>query len=468
MAEDGQVRSIDGRSIDGRGAGSTVGRGAGSTVGRGAGSTVELGTDPVGRGEDHRAEVVDLPLPDRDVADLAAVLDRLVAREAGSVGDLATVEALQRQLHRLESVVTRSVGQMESAGEWAATGAQTASAWLSVACSLPRGRARRSVRRARFLRTRPHLEAAWQAGQLGADHVDAFLSVAGRVADPVLDRDEELLVGHASTLTFAAFTRALAYWHQHADPDGTEAAAEARRARRDVSLHASFDGTWLGTITLDEVDGTIVSEALARIEAELFEADRAAASPGGRLPRTGAQRRADALVEMAVRSATAPADGRRPAPLLTVLVDLDTFTGRVCELANRQVVTPGSLLRFLEPADLERAVFSGPARIEVGPTHRLFTGALRRAVEVRDRECTHPFCEVPAARCQVDHIDPWSEGGRTLLRNARLLCPFHNRLRILLETMERELPRPPGRPQPDRDRPPGRPHPDRDRPPDDG
>ena len=30
---------------------------------------------------------------------------------------------------------------------------------------------------------------------------------------------------------------------------------------------------------------------------------------------------------------TAPADGKRPAPLVTVMVDVDTFTGRVCELA---------------------------------------------------------------------------------------------------------------------------------------
>ncbi|MDA8148855.1 MAG: HNH endonuclease signature motif containing protein, partial [Actinomycetota bacterium] len=60
-----------------------------------------------------------------------------------------------------------------------------------------------------------------------------------------------------------------------------------------------------------------------------------------------------------------------------------------------------------------------------------------RAIEVRDRTCSHPTCEVPAERCQVDHILPWSAGGATTQENGRLLCGFHNRLR-------NERPRPSG------------------------
>ncbi|MGH9247589.1 MAG: hypothetical protein ACRD29_25425, partial [Acidimicrobiales bacterium] len=40
---------------------------------------------------------------------------------------------------------------------------------------------------------------------------------------------------------------------------------------------------------------------------------------------------------------------------------------------------------------LERVVFDGPSRvIDVGPHRRLFDGATRRSVAVRDRECFHP------------------------------------------------------------------------------
>src|SRR3546814_13658751 len=80
--------------------------------------------------------------------------------------------------------------------------------------------------------------------------------------------------------------------------------------------------------SFDPVRGTIVNETLAMIEGELFEIDWAQAKDRlGRKPtldeldRTPAQRRADALTEMAIRARTAPRDGRRPAPLFTVVID---------------------------------------------------------------------------------------------------------------------------------------------------
>jgi hypothetical protein len=107
-----------------------------------------------------------------------------------------------------------------------------------------------------------------------------------------------------------------------------------------------------------------------------------------------------------------------------VLVDHET----ICELANRMVITPGSLLPWLSEAWIERIVFGSPSRvIDVGVAQRLFTGATRRAVEVRDRECFHPSCEEPAQDCQIDHIEPFSSGGPTTQDNGRPACGFHNR-----------------------------------------
>ena len=60
---------------------------------------------------------------------------------------------------------------------------------------------------------------------------------------------------------------------------------------------------------------------------------------------------------------------------------------------------------------------------------RLFSGATRRAIEIRDQECTHPYCDEPVERCQADHVIPWSQDGPTIQENGRLLCGFHNRLR---------------------------------------
>ena len=164
---------------------------------------------------------------------------------------------------------------------------------------------------------------------------------------------------------------------------------------------------------------------------------------------------------MATRSRGFPADGRKPAPLFTVLVGYETLHGTICQTDDGTVVPPGSLLRWLDRADVERAVFAPGRRVAIGcttrlstgatrqvtgadleravfaprrraeisPKTRLFTGATRRAIEVRDQQCTHPFCDRPASSTEVDHIQPWALGGLTTQENGRLLCRFHNRLR---------------------------------------
>ena len=79
---------------------------------------------------------------------------------------------------------------------------------------------------------------------------------------------------------------------------------------------------------------------------------------------------------------------------------------------------------------MERVVFDGPNRIrDVGVRRRIFAGASRRAVQLRDRECFHPYCEEPAEGCEIDHVQPWAAGGVTTEANGRVACGFHNRQR---------------------------------------
>jgi hypothetical protein len=235
---------------------------------------------------------------------------------------------------------------------------------------------------------------------------------------------------------FEDFYRALSYWKQLADPDGADAADEDRKASRNVFIEQSLGGMWLGQMTLDPISGSIVAGELNRLEHDLFEADCAEAKERlgrtGRLDelaRTSAQRRADALVEMATRSRTAPADGIRPAPLFSVFVGYETIHGRISELENGTVMAPTALTAWMDSAYFERAIFSLGNRVDVSVRARLFTGGTRRAIELRDRMCTHPYCYEPAESCQADHIETWARGGPTTQENGRLLCGFHNRLR---------------------------------------
>jgi hypothetical protein len=385
-----------------------------------------------------------------ELENFAEALDALIASGAENYGDGASIEELHRQLSRFESFVTESTSAFEAGEEWAADGAKTAAAWISSRCRVPRAAAKRRVRLGRTLRHLPETALAWRDGAIGADHAQAIASARRHRTESSMARDEAMLVAQAAEMGFEDFYRALSYWKQLADPDGADAAEEDRKAARSVFLEASFTGMWLGQMTLDPVSGSIVAGELNRLEHDLFEADCAEAKERlGRtarideLARTSAQRRADALVEMATRSRTAPAEGIRPAPLFSVFVGYETAHGRICELENGTVLAPSVLDPWMDSAYFERAVFSLGNRVDVSVRARLFSGGTRRAIELRDRICTHPYCYEPAESCQGDHIETWAQGGLTTQENGRLLCGFHNRMRNQKERKDAQRQRPP-------------------------
>ncbi len=380
---------------------------------------------------------------------LGEAIDELADVDPAKLCDPDSVVALHRLQARLDAITTRAVAAFDVEREWQADGAQTAAQWVATECRLPRGVARRRLALGRRLRRLPACQQAWLDGDVTADHVRVIAGAQRPATVAVFDRDEAMLVDSARRLRFEAFCRAVAYWDQLADPDGADDAEDRRFARRGVHLDQSYGGLFYGRITLDPVGGTIVSDELERRARILFDQDWAEARARlGREPtlaelaRTPGQRRADALVAMATAARIAPPDGRRPAPLFTVLVGYETLYGRICELSNGTVLSPVALLPWLDQAYLERAVFTPEGRVEVSARARLFAGATRRAIEVRDRCCAHPYCDVPADRCEVDHVIPHAEGGPTTQANGRLACDFHNRLR------ERRRPPPP--PEPDR------------------
>ena len=172
---------------------------------------------------------------------------------------------------------------------------------------------------------------------------------------------------------------------------------------------------------LDPVGGEIFNTELHRLCEQLRLQDLRDG-----VERTATQRRADALVEMAMRSATASADGLRPRPLFTVTIGIDPFN-HLCQTAAGTVIAPGLLIPLLGDADVERIVYDPPARRIEASWKRSFTGALRRIIEIRDQHCQHPGCDEPAVRCDADHIIPRSDGGITCLCNGQLLCAYHNR-----------------------------------------
>jgi hypothetical protein len=373
---------------------------------------------------------------DEVMGELRSVLGELAALDPSEFTDLEVVESLRSVFHAdsmLEAVTTAVVGEADRRRLHRCEGASACSTWVGALVGRPVGECREVVRRARRLTNMPTTATAFSCGQVSAAHVRHLIRAA-KADQAAFGRDEAMLVDHARSLRFDDFCRAIDYWCQLNDHDGVEADALGRYRARSLHLSTTMDGTGALDATFEPVGLAEFSQALRRIELELWETDWAEAKDRlgagvveADLGRTRSQRRYDALIEMARRAHAVPPGARLPRPLVTVLVDLPTLTGRICELSTGTVVTPGEVLPVLGDADLERIVFDGASRVlDVGERRRLFVGATRRAVEVRDRRCTHPTCSVPANRCDVDHIQRYEHDGPTTQANGWLRCPTHH------------------------------------------
>jgi hypothetical protein len=151
--------------------------------------------------------------------------------------------------------------------------------------------------------------------------------------------------------------------------------------------------------------------------------------------RTAEQRRADALVRLALTgsgSESAVGDGRA-AVRLTLLARTDPTHNRFggCGLAAGSIdgtpITTDVLRRLtcdatvhVHPVDRDGTVGAEQA------THRFPGAAMRRRLEARDQSCAFPGCHTPARRCHAHHIRHWADGGPTIDANMILACSRHH------------------------------------------
>ena len=332
----------------------------------------------------------------------------------------AAFEAFDAELHRA----------WEAEKTWTLDGSRSPRAWLAKRTRNDIRDCGRRIWLGKALLEMPLAAAALAAGEIDVAHIRRLKDVLNPRTAEAFCRDEALLVHWAQNRNFFDFCDELAMWLLENDPDGCSKRDEDRRSRRNVWLTPSFGGMFLGQMTLDPISGQIVYDELCRLEQQLFDADwREARERLGRDPvanelrRSPAQRRADALVEMATRS-TRPEAGNPARPLYTVVMGREPFR---CSLASGIDVSPSALADHLDDAHIEAILFDGEVAIKAS-RRRFFTGILRRIIEVRDRRCSCG-CGEPAERCQIDHVVPYSAGGMTCQSNGQPLDRRSNRLK---------------------------------------
>ena len=228
------------------------------------------------------------------------------------------------------------------------------------------------------------------------------------------------------------------YWERRADPDGTDEAAEAKKVPPG-RLPGPEPLRYVGQMRFGSIDGAIVAEELKRHRRGALEADWAQAKERlGRDPHAGELCRTPASAgptpwsrSPSARPVAPPPEPDGPSPSFPCW----SASRPLAERISRSKMVPwsprGPSWSGLGRAEFERIVWLPTRnRIECSKTARFLTGATKRAIEVRDRQCQHEYCDRPAGWCDIDHIVPWNEGRADRAGQfGQVLCGPHNRER---------------------------------------
>jgi hypothetical protein len=269
-----------------------------------------------------------------DLAALAAAADRLAAQDLNRLPDAVVAERvlrLRQLVDRLDGQWLKELAGVDGRGAAGAEAGQEAgstAAWLRNRLRLGAGTASSAVRTARALFRGPLTETALAltGGELSVAHAQVLAAGTHPLPEHVTIQAEPVLVEAARRLDPPRLRRLLGHLLQLADPNSADRDRERRHARRGLWLAPTFEG-------MVAVDGLLEPEAGQTLLAALEPLARPADAHDSR---SGSQRQADALCELARRHLEA---GRLPQaggvrPQLTVTVDLDSLLGHPCAVGG--------------------------------------------------------------------------------------------------------------------------------------
>src|SRR5262245_31846259 len=341
---------------------------------------------------------------------LTGTLAELQAEDVSRLPGPALAQDLV-ELHRLRNLldaqITRRVGQFDRSCGYAASGALSAAAWLRWACRLSPAAASEQVRLARQLPELPGTARAFAEGEIGPQHAAVITRTTEELGPQAARQAEPDLLEAARRLHPQHLRRLTRHLRHVVDPEGALDEALRQREGRYLHLSETLDGVWY-------LDGRLDPEAGTELRTVLD----ALAGPAGRDDRrSAAQRRADALAELArgrLDSGELPRVGGQ-RPHLSLFADLETLQGqlgsRAAELDWGQPVSGETARRLACDAALTPILVDKQGEpLSVGRTTRVVPPALRRALVARDRTCRWPGCDRPACWTDVHHLRHWMDG----------------------------------------------------------
>jgi hypothetical protein len=403
------------------------------------------------------------------LADLEHALDVANKVAFGGAPSGVKTEALatyNRIQNKLDALGAHILTPFEATQEHRAEGHASPIEWQKHHCRAKGPDASRRRRLARRLKGLPVTERALTRGEITVEHVEVLARAQQLVGEDLFALLEEPLVDTAGRKRFCDFVHTVEYAVMRAKPRDAEDRASQALEDRYASSSRTFGGVGKVDAGLDPVGFALWQAELERLCQHLLEQDRAEARDRlGRPPlaselrRSARQRRADALVLMAERSAAfdgelgpssfsvvAHADAVLLASIVAVLrqalnaaededFDLDAAldgieltSDSLHELDDGTVITINTIVLALLAGTVRGILFDPHGEIlRFGHARRLFTPAQAAALRAKYRRCCHPYgCDRTAPFLQADHIREHQHGGPTDTTNGQPLDGGHN------------------------------------------
>jgi hypothetical protein len=336
------------------------------------------------------------------------------------------IDAATRAVRQARAVQLDEVRFIVDSGAYFTRGHRSPAAWLCETTRESDGHCTQTISLAKRIVEMPLVHTTFAAGDLAETGLRLLTETWTPTVADQFTRDETMLLGWATTLPAKDLSMLLDTWRMHVDPNREASTAQERFDQRSVHLSKLLNG-------VGRLDGTLDPDGYRLLN----EAIRALSQPAEDETRTAAQRRHDALVQMAkiALESFTPVPGkkrRKPTVIGTATVtDMTDKTGggAVDTGGERDIVPIATIRRMACDCEMHRYLANAAGHIiNSGRKRRLVSDVQFDLLLIRDHGCRWRGCNVPAAGCDAHHADHWLDGGETEPDNLVLLCWYHHHL----------------------------------------
>ncbi|TME52780.1 MAG: DUF222 domain-containing protein [Chloroflexi bacterium] len=352
------------------------------------------------------------------LAKLQAAVREFQARE-----ERVDTKGLRQVIDVLEGEFATEVRESQKAGEHLSGGHITAASWISQTCGMSVPSAFDRVCVGKQLESMPMVAGALSRGEIGYQAASVICHLRDKLGEKAAGLDEEQWIGFARQHSIKDLNWIADHMRYSLDPDGFERDSEENYEER--FLHISqMNGMYHLSGVMDPEAGAALKAAVDALAKRLGQDDS----------RTPKQRRIDALSEIVHKALD---EGKLPErngarPHVNVNTTLEALKGELgaaaSELEPGMPISSKTVQRLACDGTLSRVLKADSVVVDVGRATRAISPPMHRALKAHHRGCGWPGCDRPINWTTPHHLEFWSRGGPTNLRNLLPLCYYHHRL----------------------------------------